>query len=314
MPDPAYSALESRSTTVLVLGILSLVVCGLLGPFAWSMGEKVRKDARAIGRDEPGNNKGGRICGMIGTILLGLAIVVTIGLIVAALVFGSRGSTSISRSDGFAPAAIQEMQPTTVDAVNQPAASVDASVFFYGEGACAPADGSAPKTTSFMQEPKLCIDPSKTYTAIIETTKGSYTILLDPDHAPGTVNNFVNLSRFHYFDDTPCHRIIKDFMAQCGDPSGNGRGGPGYTISDELPVNIDDYQPGTVAMANSGPNTNGSQFFTMFRSGLQPSYTIFGHVVEGMGTTVKALNAVGNPTEGAPTEPVRIIRVTITES
>ena len=310
MPDPAYASLESRSTTVLVLGILSLVVCGVLGPFAWSMGDKVRKEARAMGRDEPGNNKGGRICGMIGTILIGLAIVAMIGLFVAALAFGSRSSTSISRSQGSPP----PIEATTVETVDEQVAPVDSNGFLYGKGACAPADGSAPKKTEFMQEPMLCISPSMSYTALVETTKGAYTILLEPERAPGTVNSFVNLARFHYFDDTPCHRIVKDFMAQCGDPTGSGRGGPGYTISDELPLRDSDYRPGTVAMANAGPDTNGSQFFTMFRPGLAPNYTIFGHVIDGMDTTIKALNAVGNPGDGAPIEPVRILKVTITES
>jgi cyclophilin family peptidyl-prolyl cis-trans isomerase len=195
------------------------------------------------------------------------------------------------------------------------AAAAAAKPFAYGTGECAAVDGSAAKTTKFTVAPKQCIDPAKTYTAKIETTKGAYTAVLDAVKAPGTVNNFVNLARFHYFDEISCHRIIKGFMAQCGDPTGTGGGGPGYSIPDELPASQAEYQPGTLAMANSGPNTSGSQFFTMFRGGLPPQYSIFGKVTEGMDTTVKALDAVGADADPKPpTEKVSITKVTITES
>ena len=160
----------------------------------------------------------------------------------------------------------------------------------------------------------MCIDATKRYVAAIETTQGTYKAELDAVKAPATVNNFVSLARYHYFDDTSCHRVIKAFMAQCGDPTATGRGGPGYSFKDELPASSKEYTPGTLAMANSGPNTNGSQFFTMFRNELQPNYTIFGHVTEGLDTTIAALNAVGNPSDGAPTTPVKILKVTITET
>jgi cyclophilin family peptidyl-prolyl cis-trans isomerase len=209
------------------------------------------------------------------------------------------------------PPPTQATTPTTAAAAGSPKT---AGKFVYGTGECAAADGSSPKTDKFSQPPRQCIDLTKTYTATVETTKGIYKALLDTKVGPGTVNNFVNLARFHYFDATPCHRIVKGFMAQCGDPTGKGTGGPGYAIPDELPAASADYTPGTLAMANSGPNTSGSQFFTMFRAGLQPSYSIFGHVTEGLDTTVKALDGVGNPGDGAPTEPVSITKVTITES
>ncbi len=184
-----------------------------------------------------------------------------------------------------------------------------------GATPCPKTDGSEERVSKFEQAPPTCIDATKTYTATVETTKGSYTALLDAQNAPKTVNNFVVLARYHYFDATPCHRIIANFMAQCGDPTGSGSGGPGYTVPDELPKSADAYKPGTLAMANSGANTNGSQFFTVFASGkLQPKYSIFGQVTDGLDTTVKALNAVGNPGDGAPTEPVSITKVTITEA
>jgi cyclophilin family peptidyl-prolyl cis-trans isomerase len=295
------------------LGIASLVVCGaVLGPTAWILSHKVRKEARAMGREEPGANKAGRICGIIASVLAGVGL---LWLGSALLVTGAR-STKSSRA--IPPPAELPVRRTSVPDVPStalaPVAPKVGKGFAYGAGECAAADGSSPKTRSFTQAPKLCIDLAKTYTATIETTKGTYKVLLDTKGAPGTVNNFVTLARFHYFDATPCHRIVKGFMAQCGDPTGRGSGGPGYSFPDELPASSEAYKPGTLAMANSGPNTNGSQFFTMFRSGLQPAYSIFGQVTEGMDSTIKALDAVGNPSDGAPTEPVSITKVTITES
>ena len=190
--------------------------------------------------------------------------------------------------------------------------------FQYGTGECAPADGSATKTDSFDDSFQLCIDPTKTYTAVVTTNFGEYTIELDPSAAPGTVNNFVNLARFKYFDDTVCHRAIPGFMVQCGDPTATGSGGPGYDFADELPE-AGRYEIGSVAMANAGPNTNGSQFFVITGDqgvSLPPSYTLFGKVIDGLDTTVAALDAAGNPDDNGvpPLEEIRIISVVITES
>jgi cyclophilin family peptidyl-prolyl cis-trans isomerase len=185
---------------------------------------------------------------------------------------------------------------------------------------CPPADGSADRVTSFDQAPPMCIDTSKDYTATIATNLGDLTIELDVENAPSAVNNFVVLARYHYYDDTPCHRIIPEFMAQCGDPTGTGTGGPGYAFADELPASSDAYVHGAVAMANSGPNTQGSQFFTVTAPDgypLQPDYTVFGQVVDS-DETLDALNAAGNPDPGAngvpPAEEVTIESVTIAES
>ena len=127
---------------------------------------------------------------------------------------------------------------------------------------CPAADGSAAQQRDFAAAPPLCIDPAKTYTALVSTNHGDFTVELDPAAAPITVNNFVVLARYHYFDDTICHRIIPGFVVQCGDPTGTGSGGPGYAIADELPA-AGAYQIGSLAMANSGPDTNGSQFFVI---------------------------------------------------
>src|SRR5436853_5066977 len=108
----------------------------------------------------------------------------------------------------------------------------------------------------------MCIDPDKRYIAEMATTKGTMTIELDPKRAPKTVNNFVFLSRYHFYDGVSFHRIIPGFVVQGGDPLGTGAGDPGYKFADELPK-AGDYQVGSFAMANSGPNTNGSQFLVI---------------------------------------------------
>ena len=175
------------------------------------------------------------------------------------------------------------------------------------------ADGSSPKTQRFDAAPPMIIDPTKTYTAEMLTNKGSLTISLDPIGAPRTVNNFVFLARWHYYDGIVFHRIIPGFMCQGGDPEGSGRGGPGYRFEDELPM-PGRYEIGSLAMANAGPNTNGSQFFIVSGPdgvGLPPQYSLFGKVVRGL-DVVKAIESVGSRS-GAPSEPVIIESVTITE-
>ncbi|HZT64622.1 MAG TPA: peptidylprolyl isomerase [Acidimicrobiales bacterium] len=179
---------------------------------------------------------------------------------------------------------------------------------------CPNPDGSSPKRQSFDGPPPMCIDPAKRYTAKMQTSKGELTIALDPVAAPKTVNNFVFLARYHYFDGIVFHRIIPGFVVQGGDPEGSGRGGPGYRFEDELP-SPGRYEIGSLAMANAGPNTNGSQFFII--SGpdgvrLPPQYSLFGKVVAGQ-EVVAALDGVGT-SSGRPKEKVTIDSVTITES
>jgi peptidylprolyl isomerase len=180
---------------------------------------------------------------------------------------------------------------------------------------CPEPDGSSPQKRRFDGPPPMCIDPSKSYTAEMVTTKGTMVIALDPAAAPKTVNNFVVLARYRYFDGIGFHRVIPGFVLQGGDPEGSGRGGPGYRFEDELPK-PGRYELGSLAMANAGPNTNGSQFFVI--SGpdgmrLPPQYSLFGKVVKGL-EVVSAIDAVGSPGAGAPKEKVVIESVTITES
>lgn len=193
-----------------------------------------------------------------------------------------------------------------------------------GETPCPADDGSEERAVLFAQAPPMCIDPAKSYSAEITTNHGAFTVELDAAAAPNTVNNFVVLARYHYFDNTVCHRAMPGFVVQCGDPSGTGTGGaegfPGYQFDDELPAD-GEYQVGSVAMANAGANTNGSQFFVITGVGgvgLPPNYSLFGQVSEGLDTTVTALDALGNPDQaanGVPTLGLIVIEsVTITEA
>ena len=189
------------------------------------------------------------------------------------------------------------------------------TVFAYGTTDCPPATGATEAKRAFTAPFKQCIDVAKTYTALIKTSKGDLTVQFDPIKAPGTVNNFVSLALNKYFDGITCHRIIPGFVVQCGDPTGTGTGGPGYKFADELPQ-AGEYKLGSLAMANSGPNTNGSQFFIISgrrASPSPPNYSLFGQVTAGTDTTLKALDATGTAA-GAPTEAVLIQSVTITVS
>lgn len=211
-------------------------------------------------------------------------------------------------------------QTSVVETSETTVAPAPAGPFEYGSGECAPTDGSGEQIQKFSSAPKLCIDLAKTYTAIVSTNKGDLTIVLDATKAPGTVNNFVTLARFKYFDGTSCHRAIPTFVVQCGDPTATGGGGPGYAVADELPQ-AGEYKLGSLAMANSGPNTNGSQFFII--SGeqgitLPPNYSLFGQVTTGLDTTLPLLDKAGNGDPASngmpPNEEIKILKVTISES
>jgi peptidylprolyl isomerase len=175
-----------------------------------------------------------------------------------------------------------------------------------------PLDGSAPKTQRFAEPPELGIDPAKRYTATIDTTLGELVVALDAAGAPKTVNNFVFLALNHYYDDVIFHRIINGFMCQGGDPTGTGTGGPGYRFEDELPK-PGRYEVGSVAMANAGPNTNGSQFFIVSGPngvGLPPLYSLFGKVVKGL-DVVDSMQRVQTDRKDRPQNDVVIKSVTI---
>lgn len=132
--------------------------------------------------------------------------------------------------------------------------------------------------------PKMEIDPQKRYSAILDTDKGQITIELFAEKTPRTVNNFVFLSRQGFYNGTIFHRVIADFMAQGGDPTGTGRGGPGYRFADEFDPGLRHDKPGILSMANAGPNTNGSQFFITHvpTPWLDGKHSVFGRVTDGM--------------------------------
>ena len=170
----------------------------------------------------------------------------------------------------------------------------------------------------WSKAPEMAIDTSKTYVATVNTEKfGSFEITFFPKDAPNTVNNFVCLAKAGFYDNTTFHRVVSGFVIQGGDPEGTGGGGPGYKFADE-PVSKD-YNRGIVAMANAGPNTNGSQYFVCLQKVQLPkNYTIFGEVTSGM-DVVDKIAAIQTTTgrsgeKSTPVEPINVTSVTIAES
>ncbi len=161
--------------------------------------------------------------------------------------------------------------------------------------------------------PAMQIDPKKAYKAHMETDKGTMVLELFAEKTPITVNNFVFLSREGYYDNVIFHRVIDNFMVQGGDPTGTGRGGPGYKFGDEFDASLKHDKQGILSMANAGPGTNGSQFFITHgpTPHLNGKHTVFGQVVEGLDVLMSIpARDPGNPNAPA----VKIIRVTIEES
>ncbi|MFI9615529.1 peptidylprolyl isomerase [Streptomyces sp. NPDC052023] len=186
-----------------------------------------------------------------------------------------------------------------------------------------PAAGK-PTSETWKKEPAMSIDKSADYTMKLATTCGDIDIALKASAAPHTVNSFSFLAGKGYFDHTKCHRLTTNgiYVLQCGDPTASGTGGPGYQIADEnlkdksLKGNV--YPAGTVAMANSGPNTNGSQFFLVYQdSQLPPNYTPFGTVSEPGMAVLKKIAGAGESTgagDGAPNATVVLNKATVTKS
>jgi cyclophilin family peptidyl-prolyl cis-trans isomerase len=238
---------------------------------------------------------------------LGVAIVCSAVLVLGVSAFVATGGGDKKVETAATTSTAAQRTPVSLSAV-PPGATIT------GDTPCPKADGTAQRTTVFAKAPPRCIDPNKSYSAEVRTTRGSFVIALDPKAAPNTVNNFVVLARYKFFEGIPFHRIIPGFVVQVGDPLATGRGGPGYEFADELPKQ-GAYKIGSVAMANSGPNTNGSQFFIITGDAgviLPPKYSLFGTVTEGM-DAVKSIESVGTQ-EGAPTEQITIQSVSIRES
>jgi cyclophilin family peptidyl-prolyl cis-trans isomerase len=235
-----------------------------------------------------------------------ITAVVVVGLFagVVALITAANSNNDDKSDVASTATTVEGADTTSTTAAREPA--VDPT--------CPPADGSAEKHQNFAKAFDMCIDPAKTYTADVETDAGTFTITFDATKAPKTVNNFVSLARYHYYDGTVFHRVIPGFVVQGGDPTGTGSGDPGYKFADELPK-AGEYEVGSVAMANSGPDTNGSQFFVVTGSqgtSLPPSYSLFGKVTAGM-DVVKKIETDGTPS-GAPKVTHEIVRVTVKEA
>lgn len=213
----------------------------------------------------------------------------------AALALSACASTPAAEQPPSAPAA-------------QPTSSAASEVCEY------PADSrpAAKEVSAPPADPVVSGEVPTTMT----TSAGDLTVTLDADAAPCTVNSFVSLADQGYFDGTQCHRLTTAgiFVLQCGDPSATGRGGPGYSFADEL-SGSETYGAGTLAMANAGPDTNGSQFFIVYSdSSLPPSYTVFGHLDEASTAVVSAIAAEGTASgapDGAPKTPVTIDAVAV---
>ena len=176
---------------------------------------------------------------------------------------------------------------------------------------------SATMKGKYTAPPQMSINSDKNYTAVVVTSQGNFTVELFAKETPVTVNNFVFLSREGFYNGVVFHRIIKDFMIQTGDPLGDGTGGPGYAFADEKITR--DYKRGIVAMANSGPNTNGSQFFIIHQdTDLPKNYVIFGQVTQGMETIDKIAEIeVESNSQGELSKPkskVTINNITINEN
>ncbi|MFN8524880.1 MAG: peptidylprolyl isomerase [Chloroflexota bacterium] len=178
----------------------------------------------------------------------------------------------------------------------------------------APKEGSKPVAQKqWSSPPAMALDANKKYSATIATTLGEMTAELYGKEAPNTANNFVFLAREGFYDNVPFHRIIKEFMVQTGDPTGTGMGGPGYRFADELNTPFR-YEKGTLAMANAGPNTQGSQFFIVHGANgmsLPKNYTIFGKVTGGLDTLDKIASVpVQASPSGERSKPVDVPRIT----
>jgi len=225
----------------------------------------------------------------------------------AALARAQNTPAAATAPDTTAKAAAKPAAKAAAPAVDAVVKSIDAQI------AKLAVNKSDPTWKTKLKAPTVAkFDPAKSYLAHMLTNKGEMLIKFRPDVAPMHVTSFIYLARMGYFDGLKFHRVIKGFMAQGGDPIGNGTGGPGYQFAGEFSTKVSHNAPGVLSTANAGPGTDGSQFFIMFQAAprLDGSYSIFGQVVEGL-DVVKALEAAANPQDGPPTEPLFIRKVTI---
>lgn len=242
-----------------------------------------------------------------------IAVLVVIGAIVALT-----GRNDGDESADASTTSVADTTTTTAATTGAPLPEPPPGITLTEATECPPAGGSPERVVKFAGPPPECIDPEATYTATFSTTQGDFTATLDSQAAPESVNNFVVLARYRYYDGVPFHRVVPGFVIQAGDGDGDpwGNNDLGYTIADELPADASQYVDYSLAMANSGPDTNGSQFFVVLPGGgaqLQALYSLFGQVTEGT-EVVDAIGALGTPAAAEPSEVVLINSVTITET
>jgi cyclophilin family peptidyl-prolyl cis-trans isomerase len=241
-------------------------------------------------------------------------LAVGIGVVIAVLSINGNSSKSTNVATKGPTTTSSTGSSTSSTTSTTSSAPAPASTVAASELSCFGISGNPARKTKFASAPPMCINAARTYAAQVQTDAGSFVITLDPKAAPKTVNNFVFLSLYHYYDGIVFHRVIPGFVVQGGDPTGTGTGGPGYSFADELPK-AGAYKIGSVAMANSGPNTNGSQFFIITGSqGVQlpPQYSLFGQVTTGM-SVVSAIERDGT-SGGTPKVEHHMVHVTIEES
>jgi peptidyl-prolyl cis-trans isomerase B (cyclophilin B) len=281
-------------------------------------GRYARRVAEQTASKRQQRNKGARNIGII----LALIVVAALGL----SFLGGKGDDEDVTADSSSTSTTATTVAAGTVQVNYPGAGASVK----GDTPCPKADGSSERTTSFEKAPPTCIKAGATYEATIVTSDGTIVVDLDPAKAPISVNNFVVLARYHYFDGVPFHRIVPGFVDQAGTPVDQAdpliETTPGYTIADELPdvtglaSPADAYADGTLAMANKGAGTNSgsSQFFIVVNGGgaqfaSNANYSVFGHVTEGLDVAT-AINAFGDEASGGtPTKEITITSVTISE-
>jgi len=275
--------------------------------------KRERQKAGRQARREAEEKAAKRKKGLRRSISIAIAVVIVVGLSLLVTKPWSKSTSSTTTTTKPSTTSTTAPAPTGGSGNKSPAAMTTS--------ADCPSNFSATlNKPSYPSYPPMTVDASKTYTATITTDVGPITVTLDAKAAPKAVNSFVYLANQHWFDCIVFHRVVQGFVDQTGDPTGTGTGGPGYKFADELPAKASPQYPmGSLAMANSGPNTNGSQFF--FVAGpsgesLPPSYTLFGTVTAGL-PVVEQINAAGAPasnSQGTPTTLHRMVSVTVTPS
>lgn len=259
------------------------------------------------------------------TAIIAVAILAGLGLLFVATRGGEETATDeTDTSEQVADPEASDEADVEVPEIPEPAVEVPApGGTIDGPTECPPADGSTERITTFSEAPPMCIDPSAQYQATFVTNLGDFTVDLDAEAAPNTVNNFVVLARYHYYDGVPFHRIIPGFVIQGGDAVGPvlGQGNPGYLIAEEPPPAPAEgetaYEVGSFAMAKSaGPNATGAQFFVVTGdqgAALPPEYSLFGQVSEGL-DIISGIEALPTTADDYPTEEIYIETVIIIES